>query len=325
MHTRNLGSNGFPVSEVGLGCWQFGGDFGPIDDETSLAIMQAAVDSGITFFDTANVYGAGRSERLIGQFLRNCPTPIRVATKFGRGDVYPDGYSLDAMRSAVDEARERLGIEQLDLLQLHCVPTEVLRQGHIFDWLRQLQSEQAILHFGASVESNEEALICLQQSGLLSLQMIFNVFRQKPLLEVFPQAAAQGVGIIVRLPLASGLLAGKYTADTQFDPSDHRNFNRDGQHFNVGETFAGIPFTTGVELVETMRPWVPADLTMAQMTQRWILDQPAVSTVITGASRPDQARANAAVSDLAPLPQSLHERLGKFYAEHVAQHIRGPY
>jgi aryl-alcohol dehydrogenase-like predicted oxidoreductase len=325
MKTRQLGRDGFSVSEIGLGCWQFGGDFGPIEDDTSLAIMRAAVENGITFFDTANVYGAGRSERLIGQFLRECGTPIRVATKFGRGDVYPDGYSLEALRRAVDEARERLGVERLDLLQLHCVPTEVLRGGEIFDWLRAVRDEGGIAHFGASVESDEEALICLEQPGLLSLQMIFNVFRQKPLHEVFPVAAERGVGIIVRLPLASGLLTGKYDRNTRFDESDHRNFNRDGQQFNVGETFAGIPFERGLELVEPIRDWVPAGMTMAQMTQRWILDQPAVSSVITGASRVAQVRDNAAVSELEPLPTELHDQLADHYREHVAAEIRGPY
>lgn len=325
MQIKQLGDAGFSVSQIGLGCWQFGGDFGPIDDETSLQIMQAAVDQGISFFDTANVYGDGRSERLIGQFRAQSNAELKIATKFGRGDVYPDGYSLDSLRQAIDASRERLGVDCIDLLQLHCVPTAVLRQGAIFDWLRTVQQEGSISHWGASVESDEEALICLDQPGLLSLQMIFNIFRQKPLEAVFPRAADQGVGIIVRLPLASGLLAGKYTIDTTFDPSDHRNFNRDGQHFNVGETFAGLPFQQGVALVESLRDWLPPELTMAQMAQRWILDYPAVSTIITGASRPEQVLGNAAVADLPTLPAELHRQLTEFYHREVRQHIRGPY
>ncbi len=325
MQVKQLGDAGFSVSQIGLGCWQFGGDFGPINDETSLQIMQTAVDQGISFFDTANVYGDGRSERLIGQFRAQSDAELKIATKFGRGDVYPDGYSLDSLRQAIDASRQRLGVDCIDLLQLHCVPTAVLRQGTIFDWLRTVQQEGSISHWGASVESDEEALICLDQPGLLSLQMIFNIFRQKPLEEVFSRAADQGVGIIVRLPLASGLLAGKYTATTTFDPSDHRNFNCDGQHFNVGETFAGLPFQQGVALVESLRDWLPPELTMAQMAQRWILDYPAVSTIITGASRPEQVLSNTAVADLPILSAELHRQLAEFYHREVRQHIRGPY
>ena len=325
MNTRLLGKAGFSVSEIGLGCWQLGGDFGPLTEATAHEILQAAVDSGITFFDTANVYGAGRSESLIGEFLKQTNNAIRVATKYGRGDVYPDGYSLDSMRQAVDAARERLGVDRLDLLQLHCVPTAVLQAGEIFDWLRTLKDEGAIEHFGASVESDDQALLCLKQEGLLSLQIIFNVLRQKPMIEVLPQAEAQGVGIIVRLPLASGLLSGKFKADHQFDATDHRNFNRDGQHFNVGETFAGLPLATGVRLVEKIRSVVPSGMSMAEMAQRWLLDQPGVSTVITGATTANQVRENAKTSTLEPLPPEVHEALTSFYWNDAHEAIRGAY
>ena len=325
MKSRNLGTKGFAVSEVGLGCWQFGGDFGPMNQDMANQVMQAAVDAGITFFDTANVYGAGLSESYIGQFLNSCTTPIRVATKFGRGDVYPDGYSEDALRIAIELACQRLQVSSLDLLQLHCVPTQVLQNGEIFDWLRDAQSKGFIKHFGASVESDEQALICLQQHGLTSLQVIFNVFRQKPAELVFPKAQELGVGIIVRLPLASGLLAGKYTQETVFVESDHRNYNRDGQRFSVGETFAGIPFETGLQLVDALKPLLCSTMTMAEMTQRWILDHPAVSTIITGAKTPEQVRGNSRVSDLPPLPDSLHTQLVDFYKQNVFHHIRGPY
>ena len=216
-------------------------------------------------------------------------------------------------------------MEALDLTQLHCVPAEVLRQGDIFEWLRELRAEGKILRFGASVESMDEALVCLEQPGLASLQIIFNLFRQKPAEVLFPAALASKVALIVRLPLASGALAGKLTLDTVFPANDHRNYNRDGKAFNVGETFAGLPYEKAVELADALKPLVPAGFTMAQMAQRWILDHPAVTTVITGASRPSQATANAAVSDLPPLAPELHETLRNFYQNEVCDHIRGPY
>lgn len=325
MQTRQLGNSGFPVSEVGLGCWQLGGDFGPIDETTANELMQTAVDCGIDFWDTANVYGGGQSESWIGRFLTLTGYPVRVGTKYGRGpDAYPDRYSLPGMRESVQRSLERLGRERIDLLQLHCVPTEVLRQGEIFDWLRTLQTEGLIEHFGASVESVEEGLICLEQPGLVSLQVIFNLFRQKLADELLPQAAQRGVGIIVRLPLASGLLAGTWTADTTFPPEDHRNYNRDGEHFNVGETFAGIPLPTGIALADQLKTHT-GNRPLAEVALRWILDHPAVSTIIPGARRPDQVKANARISDLPPLGEPLHQTLREFYDQNVARHIRGPY
>ena len=248
MKTRSFGTRETQVSEIGLGCWQFGGDFGPMPEERAIEIMSSAVESGISFFDTADIYGSGKSETLIGKFLEShAGEPIRVVTKFGRhADVYPDGYSESVLRKSIEGSCERLGVEALDGLQLHCVPMEVLQNGEIFDWLRTLKSEGLIREFGASVETVEEGLVCLKQDGLASLQVIFNVFRQKLVTELLPQAKEAGVSIIVRLPLASGVLAGKYTAETTFTEGDHRNYNCDGQAFSVGETFAGIPFKTGV-------------------------------------------------------------------------------
>jgi aryl-alcohol dehydrogenase-like predicted oxidoreductase len=326
MNTRHLGRNGFDIGEVGLGCWQFGGDFGPMQEDTALTILSQAVESGTTFFDTADVYGAGRSEGLIGRFLKSCRHPITVATKFGRGaNVYPDSYSADALRESVLASQKRLGVAVIDLIQLHCIPMAVLREGKVFDWLRDLKADGLIRHFGASVESVEEARICLEQEGLLSLQVIFNIFRQKLVAELLPEAQARGVGIIVRLPLASGLLSGKFSKETRFADTDHRNYNRDGQQFNVGETFAGLPFEKGVELADALKGDLPAGLTMAQMALRWILDHEAVSVVIPGASSPDQASANAAVSDLDPLPTQYHQQLADFYVHQIHPHIRGPY
>ena len=327
MKYRTLGKNGFKVSEVGLGCWQLGADWGsPVDEATAEAIMSAAVESGVNFFDTANVYGGGRSETLIGNFIRQCREPIIVATKFGRGPgVYPDRYSEEALRRSVTDSLKRLGVGSLNLLQLHCVPTGILREGAIFDWLRRIKQDGLIQHFGASVETVEEGLICLEQDGLLSLQVIFNIFRQRLIKELLPQAKVKGVGIIVRLPLASVLLTGKFSEGTTFLESDHRMYNRDGQHFNVGETFAGLPFAKGVDLADRLKALVPERLTMTEMALRWILDHDAVSVVIPGASTPEQARANAAASQLPPLGQALHQSLSAFYKDRIHKHIRGPY
>jgi aryl-alcohol dehydrogenase-like predicted oxidoreductase len=326
MKTRQLGRNGFNVGEVGLGCWQFGGDFGEMQEETALSIMKTAFDAGVNFFDTADVYGAGRSERLIGQFRKECSTALTVATKFGRGgDAYPANYTEDTLRRSVESSMQRLGTDRIDLLQLHCIPTGVLRQGKIFDWLRQLRQEGTIKEFGASVESVEESLLCIEQDELLSLQVIFNIFRQKLVTELLPRAEARGIGIIVRLPLASGLLTGKFTKETTFAERDHRNYNRDGQCFNVGDTFAGLPFYKGVELTDRIKELLPEKMSMAQLALRWILDHEAVSVIIPGASSPQQAKGNAAASDIAPLGPDLHKALSDLYIKSVRAHIRGPY
>lgn len=327
MEKRKFNHTGKSVSEIGLGCWQLGGsDWGALDEQSAFQILASAVDAGVDFFDTADVYGNGRSETLIGKFLQSRSEPIFVATKLGRtGDLFPDKYTKAGVRAATEASLRRLGVEALDLTQLHCIPMPVLQQGEVFEWLRRLQQEGKIKAFGASVESMEEALLCLEQPGLASLQIIFNIFRQKPIATLFPQAQAKGVAIIVRLPLASGLLAGKMAKSTQFSQNDHRNYNRDGQAFNVGETFAGLPYEKGVELADALKELVPPDMTMAQMAQRWILDHEAVSVVITGASRPEQVKANADVAELPSLEPALHQQLQTFYEEKVQQHIRGPY
>jgi aryl-alcohol dehydrogenase-like predicted oxidoreductase len=328
MNTRRLGRNGFEVSEVGLGCWQLGADWGrSFSTEEGLAILCEAVAQGITFFDTADVYGSGKSERIIGEFLRHVDVPVRVATKFGRGDdVFSNRYSESALRWAVEGSLERLGVESLDLLQLHCIPMDVMRQGDVFDWLRALRDEGLIKSFGASVETVEEGLLCVEQEGIASLQVIFNIFRQKLVGELLPQAHQKGVGIIVRLPLASGLLTGKFTAQTRFEENDHRNYNRDGACFNVGETFAGLPFSKGVELANAIRDeLLPESMTMVELALRWILDHEAVGTIIPGASSPRQVASNAAVAALPPLSDELHAKLAKFYQDRVHDHIRGAY
>ena len=321
------------MSEIGLGCWQLGGaDWGDVSDDQALDTLRAAADAGVDFFDTADVYGLGRSESLIGRFLAerkaaHAKGHLFVATKLGRFPQpgWPENFCAGAMRAHTDASLKRLGVDALDLTQLHCVPTDVLRRGEVFENLRMLQKEGKVRHWGASVESVAEAMLCVRQEGLVSLQVIFNIFRQKLLTELFGEARHRGVALIVRLPLASGLLGGKMSAETRFGASDHRNYNRDGQQFSVGETFAGLRFEKGVELADALRPLVPAGMTMAQMALRWCLDFEAVSTVIPGAKSPQQARDNAAASDLRGLSDELHERLRTFYLDRVAAHIRGPY
>ncbi len=324
MKTRILGNSGRSVSEIGLGCWQLGADWGQVSDQEARAILETAVEHGITMWDTADVYGDGRSERLIGQFLQQHPADLFVATKVGRRQ-YPGPYTLDGLKQHVSESLERLGVDALDLLQLHCIPTEVMADGEVFEWLRQFKRDGLIKNFGASVESMDEALLILDQPELTSLQIIFNIFRQKPSQVLFDKAVAAGVGLIVRLPLASGLLAGKFTRETPFSDDDHRHYNRDGAAFNVGETFAGLPFETGLDLVEQIRPLVPDGLTMAQFAQRWILDHAAVTTVITGASKPAQAADNARVSELPKLSDEAHRQLSELYQTSIHSQIRGAY
>ncbi len=327
MQYRAFGKTDITVSEVGLGCWQLGGDcWGQVDDARAQQILQTALDGGVNFFDTADVYGGGTSEQRVGRFVRQCGKRVFVATKLGRGGgLWPNHYDYDHLRRATESSLKNLGVETIDLTQLHCIPTEVLRQGEVFDGLRRLRQEGKIRYFGASVESVEQALICLQHADLASLQVIFNIFRQKLIAELFEQALVRGVALIVRLPLASGLLSGKMTRSTAFAAGDHRNFNRDGAAFNVGETFAGLPFEKGVELADALKPLVPAGMTMAQMAMRWILDFSPVTVVIPGATKVEQVLSNNSASDLPPLGEALHHQLRDFYTARVAPHIRGPY
>jgi aryl-alcohol dehydrogenase-like predicted oxidoreductase len=329
MQYRSSHRLGVMVSEIGLGCWQLGAaDWGDVPEPRAMEILRAADESGVTFFDTADVYGAGRSEMLIGKYLRTRGAGAKnifIATKLGRLNGYPDGYSAELLRECTLRSIERLGVGALDLTQLHCIPMRHLQSGKVFDWLRKLKDAKLIKHFGASVETMEEAKICLQHADCDSLQIIFNIFRQKPIDELFAEAKEKGVAIIVRLPLASGLLAGTYNRDTAFAASDHRNYNRNGEKFNVGETFAGLEFARGVELADRIKTWVPSGLSMAEFAIRWILDHDAVTSVIPGASKPQQAISNARPSDLAPLSANVHKELRELYAAEIAESIRGPY
>jgi len=325
MKYRAFGKTGFNASEVGLGCWQIGSSWGFIPDKTAADILAAAYDNGVNFYDTADVYGAGRSEKFIGKFIKG-KKDIFVATKVGRSDsLYPDNFTEKAVTACIETSLKRLGVETIDLIQLHCVPPEILQQGDIFELMRKLKKAGKIKNWGASVESIDEALVCMQQDDCISLQIIFNIFRQKPIDTIFEQAKKQNVALIIRLPVASGLLTGKLTKQSTFAESDHRNFNRDGRAFNVGETFAGLPFEKGIDLADQLKDFVPKGMTMAQFALRWILDFDAVSVIIPGASKPQQAVDNAKASDLPPLDKDLHETLKDFYESKVKMYIRGPY
>jgi aryl-alcohol dehydrogenase-like predicted oxidoreductase len=330
MQYRTLGKTGFRVSEIGLGCWQLGGDFGTMSDERADAILDEAHRQGINFWDTADVYGAGLSESRIGKWcLKNCDSVGKerptIVTKVGRrGELYPDKYAQGRVRASLVGSLERIGGNALELVQLHCVPMELLKEGEILTWLEEFKSEGLIRHYGASVETVEEALFCLDQPGLATLQIIFSLFRQDAVEKLLPAAEKANVGIIVRLPLASGLLAGKMSASHQFAAEDHRNYNRDGKHFNVGETFSGLPFEKGVALADELKTMAPGDLPLGQFALRWILDHPAVSTIIAGTTRPEQVAENVAASGVESLDEQLHERLATFYREKVRPNVRGP-
>lgn len=330
MKTRPFGRTGREVSEVGLGTWQLGGtEWGNVSDAQALETLRAAADAGVSFIDTADIYGMGRSETLIGRFLKERPDRERffIATKLGRFPEpgWPDNFTRQAVFQHTENSLRRLGVAAVDLMQTHCLPLEIMQQGEVFEALRELKRQGKIQAFGASVESMQEALWCLSVEGLASVQIIFNIFRQKPAEVLFTSARQQAVALIVRLPLASGLLAGRFTADTTFAENDHRTFNRDGQRFHVGETFAGLPFAKGVELADMLKPLVPQGATMAQFALRWCLDFDAVTTVIPGAKRPEQARMNARASDLPRLSEALHRQLRRFYDDEVAAYIRGKY
>jgi aryl-alcohol dehydrogenase-like predicted oxidoreductase len=326
MNTRPLGDQ--RITEIGLGCWQIGGDqWGDVSDADALATLAAAYDSGVRFFDTADIYGLGRSESLIARFVREQkPKDLVIATKLGKWPQ-PGGtanLTASSLRKFTEESLRRLEVDCLDLTQFHCLPLSALDDGAVFDTLRDLVREGKICRFGASVESMVEAKACLKQDGLASLQIIFNIYRQAPIAAIFDEALAKGVAIIVRLPLASGLLGGKYTLATTFDPRDHRNYNRNGERFNVGETFASLGFENGLAVTEKLRPLVPSGMSMADMALRWCLDFPAVTTLIPGARNAEQARRNAAAASLPPLDSEFHATLKQFYHHEVVPHLRGP-
>ncbi len=282
MEQRTLGSTKRLVSVVGLGTWQLGSDWGSVDETAAAAVLDASADAGVTFFDTADVYGDGRSEQAIRAFLRRRPdSGITVATKMGRRVAQqPEAYTLDNFRQWTDRSRTNLGVDVLDLVQLHCPPTAVYSTDAVFDALDTLVAEQRIAAYAVSVETCAEALIAIGRPGVASVQIILNAFRQKPLAEVLPAAVDAGVGIIARVPLASGLLSGRYTHDTTFGADDHRTYNRHGEAFDAGETFSGVDFDTGVDAAREFAALLPSGVTPAAGALRWIVQQPGVTTVI---------------------------------------------
>ncbi|MCY0865521.1 MAG: aldo/keto reductase [Sulfobacillus sp.] len=327
MEYRDLGKTGYRVSAVGLGTWAIGGSWGAtVDESEALNAISYAIDRGVNFFDTADVYGDGRSETLLGHIVGHRPE-IVVATKFcRRGNLEdPRNYAYDTVKQYALDSLARLRREAIDLYQVHCPPTWVIERGEVFEVLDRLRQEGLIRHYGVSVETVYEGLKALEYPGVASLQVIFNIFRQKPLDELLPQAARHQVGILARVPLASGLLTGKFRATDTFSPSDHRNFNRDGQAFNVGETFAGLPFEKGVKLADQLRWIAEGRETMAAAALRWILDQAGISSVIPGFKNIEQVKANLTALAVPPFTPEEQERLRTFYENAVADSIRGPY
>ncbi|MEV4997834.1 aldo/keto reductase [Streptomyces niveus] len=323
MDKRVLGRTGREASVVGLGTWQLGADWGDVVEADAFAVLDAALESGVTFFDTADVYGDGRSEQLIGRFLKNRPDAgVFVATKMGRrAEQRPENYSLDNFRAWTDRSRANLGVDTLDLVQLHCPPSAVHSSDAVFDALDTLVAEKRTAAYGVSVETCAEALTAIARPGVASVQIILNPFRRKPLEEVLPAAREAGVGIVARVPLASGLLSGKYTKDTVFAADDHRTFNRHGEAFDQGETFSGIDYTTGLSAAAEFSGLAPEGATPAQTALRWIIQQPGVSTVIPGARSVGQARANAAAGSLAPLSQTTLEAVRDLYDRRIRAEI----
>ena len=304
MHTRAFGRTGWRVSEIGFGAWGIGGsDWAGADEREAMAALHAALDCGINFFDTADVYGDGRSERLIARLRRERSDPFHVATKAGRRlpEQTVAGYSAANLRAFVDRSLQNLEVERIELLQLHCPPTEVYYRPEVFGFLDELVAAGKLRYYGVSVEKVEEALKAIEYPHVQSVQIIFNAFRLRPAELFFEQAQRRQVAVIARVPLASGLLSGRFTRSTEFPASDHRAFNRNGEMFDKGETFSGVDYGTGLEAVERLRPLVPPGATLAQFALQWILSFDAVSCVIPGARRADQVRDNAAASDVPAL------------------------
>ncbi len=323
MEMRTAGRAGIEASAVGLGVWQLGSDWGDVDPADADAVLDAAVDAGVRFIDTADVYGDGRSETFVGQLLRRRPDAgVFVATKMGRrADQVPENYSAANFRAWTDRSRANLGVDTLDLVQLHCPPTEVLEDESVYDDLDALVADGTIARYGVSVETCAQAMTAIAHPNVAAIQIIFNCFRQKPLDEVLPAAAEAGVAIIARVPLASGLLSGKYDAHTTFAAGDHRTYNRHGEAFDIGETFAGVPFEVGLKAVADLRPIIGDGVPMAAFALRWIIDQPGVTTVIPGARNADQARGNAAAADVPPLTAGQRAGVQEVYDRLLRPHV----
>jgi len=324
LNARPFGRTGWNVADIGFGAWAIGGSWGDVDETQARDALRAALEAGTNFIDTADVYGDGRSERIIRDVLKDWrgQRPI-VATKAGRrlSPHVAEGYNRKNLEAFIDRSLQNLGVESLDLVQLHCPPTEVYYRPEVFEALDALVAAGKIRHYGVSVEKVEEALKAIEYPGVESVQIIYNIFRQRPAELFFREAKARKVAIIARVPLASGLLTGKLTRASQFAADDHRNFNRHGEAFDVGETFAGVPYEVALEAVEKIRPLVPQGVSMAAFALRWILMSDAVSVVIPGARSPAQALANAAASELASLSPETMQAIRSIYEQQIARHV----
>lgn len=324
MEHRRLGTTGMSVSVIGFGAWAIGGFWGPVDDEQSMRALHAAIDAGVNFIDTADVYGNGRSERLVGRLRRERPRDtIWVATKAGRRlpQQVCEGYTRANLTSWVEDSLRNLQTDAIDLLQLHCPPAAIYDRPEVFGILDDLVSEGKLRCYGVSVETVDEGLAALRHPGVQSVQIIFNMFRLKPAERFLPAARAKRVGVIARVPLASGLLTGKFRRETVFPPDDHRCFNREGQVFDKGETLSGVPFEVGLDAVEALGPLVPPGATLAQVALRWILMFDAVTCTIPGARTEAQARENAAAASLAPLDETVMGAVQRIYDARIRRYV----
>ncbi|WP_064710171.1 aldo/keto reductase [Rhizobium bangladeshense] len=324
MRTKQFGRTGRTVSEIGFGAWAIGAAWGEVNDEEALAALHAALDTGVTFIDTADVYGDGHSERLIAKVMkeRGGESPF-IATKAGRRlpQQSVEGYSAENLTAWIDRSLKNLETDCLDLVQLHCPPTDLYYHPEVFGRLDRLVEQGKIRNYGVSVERVEEALKAIEYPGVMSVQIIFNAFRQRPTEHFFKQALEKKVAIIARVPLASGLLSGKFKKDTNFEANDHRLFNRNGEAFDVGETFSGVPYEVGLEAVEKVRPLVSGDMTMAKFALRWILMFDAVTIAIPGARNPAQARSNAEAADLPAISEDAMREIRSIYDTYIKQHV----
>ncbi len=324
MNYRTLGKTGFKISEISLGTWQLGGRWGSVfDADTAEKTLKKAVDLGVNFFDTADVYNNGLSEKAIGEFLKSVSNRIFVATKCGRrlNPHHAEGYNRENIRNFVHNSLKNMDLETLDLIQLHCPPTEVYRKQEVYDSLDELKKEGKILNHGVSVEKVEEALIAIKHQGVSSVQIIFNIFRQKPSEEFFKEAKARNVGVIVRVPLASGLLTGKLNLDSTFAKDDHRFFNRNGEHFDKGETFSGVNFELGIRAAEELKSVFGETGKLAQYALRWILMFDEVSCIIPGASNPFQIEDNVLASGLSSLSDQQMDQVKKIYENYIKKDV----
>ncbi|RIW37356.1 aldo/keto reductase [Bacillus salacetis] len=327
MNYRELGNTGIKISEVSFGTWAIGGSWGKTSDAEALKSLEYAIGQGVNFFDTADVYGDGHSEELLAEATRGKEDEIYIATKFCRqGDIFdPANYSYEQVKSYCEDSLRRLNREAIDLYQIHCPATEILRDGSVFEVLDRLKEEGKIRHYGVSVETVEEGLISLENPNVKSLQIIYNMFRQKPMEKLIPAANEKGAGLLVRLPLASGLLTGKFSKSHVFEEDDHRNFNENGAAFNVGETFAGLGFKKGVELADQLKWIAEGRNSMASASLRWLLDQKDITAIIPGFKNLKQVQDNLSALETKPFSAEEQERIRRFYEENVEEYIRGPY